>query len=87
MSLSKSRKWAAKSFCVLKLHQVVGLVLTTPPIFTTRGLLSIILRRAVVRFHLYVAQGPHAGRAGKQNFAARASRRAMETPRLRHSMF
>jgi hypothetical protein len=87
MSLSQSRKWAARSFFALKLHQVVGPTLTTPPIFTTRGVFSIILRRPVMRFHFCEAQRPHAGRLGKQNFAARASRRAMETPRLRHSMF
>jgi hypothetical protein len=40
-----------------------------------------------MHFHVCAAQRPHAGMLGKQIFVARASRRAMETPRLRHSMF
>jgi hypothetical protein len=60
-------------------------MLTTPPIFPIPGALSMILQRPAMYFHLLRAQGPHAGSLGMQIFAARASKRAMETPRLRHS--
>jgi hypothetical protein len=64
----------------------VGPKLTNPPIYTTPGIPSTILRRPVTHSHDLDAQGSTPGLCLRQNFAPCASCRAIGTPCLRHSM-